>query len=144
MLGQALPTFSPATFAVGAGSAVLIIAETLAAELAGMLIAVVLASVFARLFRLPIETIGSHFDQLSDGAEHEVAGLQFSNKVAECVECLARRLLRWFAGSARGDLSTGVVRARLRRKGLSRFGERSIRIRTAVRGGELGQANEPL
>jgi SulP family sulfate permease len=68
MLGQALPTLSPAAFVVGAGSAALIfLLRRLLPNWPGMLIAVVLASVIAWLFHLPVETIGSHFGQLPDG-----------------------------------------------------------------------------
>jgi SulP family sulfate permease len=68
MLGRALPTLSPAAFAVGAGSAALIfLLRRMLPNWPGMLIAVVLASVVAWLFHLPIETIGSHFGQLPDG-----------------------------------------------------------------------------
>jgi sulfate permease, SulP family len=68
MLGQALPTLSPAAFAIGAGSAALIfLLRRLLPNWPGMLIAVVLASVVAWLFHLPVETIGSHFGQLPDG-----------------------------------------------------------------------------
>ncbi|MEO6946762.1 MAG: SulP family inorganic anion transporter, partial [Nitrobacter sp.] len=68
MIGQALPTLSPAAFAVGAGSASLIfLLRRLLPKWPGMLIAVVLASVVAWIFHLPIETIGSHFGQLPDG-----------------------------------------------------------------------------
>jgi SulP family sulfate permease len=68
MLGQALPTLSPAAFAVGAGSAALIfLLRRMLPNWPGMLIAVVLASVVAWLFHLPIETIGSHFGQLPFG-----------------------------------------------------------------------------
>jgi sulfate permease, SulP family len=68
MLGQALPTLSPAAVAVGAGSAALIfLLRRLLPNWPGMLIAVVLASVVARLFHLPVETIGSHFGQLPGG-----------------------------------------------------------------------------
>ena len=68
MLGQALPTLSPAAFAIGAGSATLIfLLRRLLPNWPGMLIAVVLASVVAWMFHLPVETIGSHFGQLPDG-----------------------------------------------------------------------------
>jgi len=68
MLGQALPTISPAALAIGVGSAVLIfLLRRLAPNWPGMLIAVTLASVAAWLFGLPVETIGSHFGQLPDG-----------------------------------------------------------------------------
>jgi sulfate permease, SulP family len=68
MLGQALPTLSPAAFAIGAGSAALIfLLRRLLPNWPGMLIAVVLASVVAWMFHLPVETIGSHFGQLPDG-----------------------------------------------------------------------------
>jgi sulfate permease, SulP family len=68
MLGQALPTISPAALAVGVGSAALIfLLRRLLPNWPGMLIAVVLASLAAWLFHLPIETIGSHFGQLPDG-----------------------------------------------------------------------------
>ena len=68
MLGQALPTISPAALAVGVGSAALIfLLRRLLPNWPGMLIAVVLASLAAWLFHLPVETIGSHFGQLPDG-----------------------------------------------------------------------------
>jgi sulfate permease, SulP family len=68
MLGQALPTISPAALAVGAGSAALIfLLRRLLPTWPGMLIAVVLASVAAWLFHLPVETIGSHFGELPHG-----------------------------------------------------------------------------
>ena len=68
MLGQALPTLSPAAFAIGAGSATLIfLLRRLLPKWPGMLIAVVLASVVAWMFHLPVETVGSHFGQLPDG-----------------------------------------------------------------------------
>src|SRR5882757_1955478 len=68
MLGQALPTISPAALAVGVGSAALIfLLRRLLPNWPGMLIAVVLASLAAWLFGLPVETIGSHFGRLPDG-----------------------------------------------------------------------------
>ena len=67
-LAQALPTISPAAVAIGVGSAALIfLLRRLAPNWPGMLIAVVLASMAAWLFHLPVETIGSHFGQLPDG-----------------------------------------------------------------------------
>jgi SulP family sulfate permease len=68
MLGQSLPTISPAALAVGVGSAALIfLLRRLAPNWPGMLIAVTLASVAVFLLHLPVETIGSHFGQLPDG-----------------------------------------------------------------------------
>jgi SulP family sulfate permease len=68
MLSQALPTLSPAAFAIGAGSSALIfLLRRLLPNWPGMLIAVVLASLAAWLFRLPVQTIGSHFGQLPSG-----------------------------------------------------------------------------
>src|SRR5580692_1875947 len=68
VLGQALPTLSPAAFAVGAGSAALIfVLRSRRPGWPGMLIAVVLASVAAVLLHLPIETIGSHFGDVPHG-----------------------------------------------------------------------------
>jgi sulfate permease, SulP family len=68
VLGQALPTLSPAAFAVGAGSAALIFAlRGWRPNWPGMLIAVVLASMAAALLHLPIETIGSHFGDVPHG-----------------------------------------------------------------------------
>ena len=68
MLGQSLPTISPAALAVGVGSAALIfVLRRLLPNWPGMLIAVVLATVAAWLFRLPVETIGSHFGELPHG-----------------------------------------------------------------------------
>jgi SulP family sulfate permease len=68
VLSQALPTLSPAAFAVGAGSAALIFAlRRWRPGWPGMLIAVVLASVAAVLLHLHIETIGSHFGDIPHG-----------------------------------------------------------------------------
>jgi sulfate permease, SulP family len=68
MLAQALPTISPAAFAVGAGSAALIfLLRRRLPTWPGMLIAVVLAALAAWLFHLPVETIGSHFGELPHG-----------------------------------------------------------------------------
>jgi SulP family sulfate permease len=67
-LGQALPTFSPAAFGVGVGSAALIFAlRSWRPAWPGMLIAVAVASVAALLLHLPIETVGSHFGGLPRG-----------------------------------------------------------------------------
>jgi SulP family sulfate permease len=68
MLGQALPSVTPTALAIGVGSAVLIfLLRRLLPNWPGMLIAVTLAALAAWLFRLPVETIGSHFGQLPDG-----------------------------------------------------------------------------
>ena len=68
MLGQSLPTITPAALAVGIGSAALIfLLRRFASNWPGMLIAVALASLIAWLFGLPVETIGSRFGQLPDG-----------------------------------------------------------------------------
>jgi SulP family sulfate permease len=62
VLAKALPTLSPAAFAIGIGSAALILAlRRWRPTWPGMLIAVVVASAAATLLQLPIETIGSHF-----------------------------------------------------------------------------------
>jgi SulP family sulfate permease len=67
-LGQALPTITLAALAIGVGSAALIfLLRRLLPNWPGMLIAVVLASLAAWLFGLPVETIGSHFGRLPDG-----------------------------------------------------------------------------
>ena len=68
MLGQSLATINAAALAVGVGSAALIfVLRRLRPSWPGMLIAVVLASVAAWLFRLPVETISSHFGGLPNG-----------------------------------------------------------------------------
>ena len=68
MLGQALPTISPAALAIGVSSTALIfLVRRLLPNWPGMLIAVVLASLAAWLFGLPVETIGSHFGQIPHG-----------------------------------------------------------------------------
>jgi SulP family sulfate permease len=62
VLAKALPTLSPAAFAIGIGSAALILAlRRWRPTWPGMLIAVVVASAATTLLQLPIETIGSHF-----------------------------------------------------------------------------------
>ncbi|HWV80166.1 MAG TPA: solute carrier family 23 protein [Hyphomicrobiaceae bacterium] len=61
-LGQALPTLRPSALVIGLGSAALIFAiQRWRPMWPGMLIAVVLASIAAVLFHLPVETIGSRF-----------------------------------------------------------------------------------
>jgi SulP family sulfate permease len=68
MLARALPTFSPAAFGVGAGSAALILVlRHWRPAWPGMLIAVVAASVAALLLRLPVDTLGSHFGGIPQG-----------------------------------------------------------------------------
>jgi SulP family sulfate permease len=68
VLGEALPTLSPAAFGVGAGSAALIFAlQYWRPTWPGMLIAVVSASLIVLVLRLPIDTIGSHFGGVADG-----------------------------------------------------------------------------
>lgn len=67
-LGQALPTFSPASF----GAAVAVIATILAVRRwrptwPGMLIAVAGVSVIAALAHLPIETVGGRFGEIPRG-----------------------------------------------------------------------------
>ena len=62
VLGRAIGTISPASLALGAGSAALIFGLRRARpNWPAMLIAVVAASVLAALLRLPIETIGTRF-----------------------------------------------------------------------------------
>jgi SulP family sulfate permease len=68
MLGQSLATISPAALSVGVGSAALIfVLRRWRPNWPGMLIAVVLATLAAWLFRLPVETIGSRFGELPHG-----------------------------------------------------------------------------
>ena len=99
MLGQALPTLSPAAFAVGVGSAALIfLLRRLLPNWPGMLIAVVLASVVAWLFHLPVETIGSHFGQLPDGLP--IPRLP-SFSTSPCLMCCRLRSLSRFLGRSR-------------------------------------------
>jgi SulP family sulfate permease len=67
-LGRALPTLSPATFAVGVGSAALIFAlRRWRPNWPGMLIAVAAATIAAVLLHLPVETIGSRFGEIPRG-----------------------------------------------------------------------------
>ena len=67
-LGQALPTLSLPAFAIGAGTAALIfVLRRLRPTWPGMLIAVLAASFAAWAFRLPVETIGSHFGGIPRG-----------------------------------------------------------------------------
>ena len=68
MLGQALPTFSPAAFGIGAGSAIVILVQQhWRPTWPGMLIGVGGASIAALLLHLPVETIGSHFGGIPQG-----------------------------------------------------------------------------
>ena len=67
-LAQALPTVSPATLSVGAGSAAFIfLLRRFRPSWPGMLIAVTAASFAAVLLRLPVETIGSRFGGVPNG-----------------------------------------------------------------------------
>jgi SulP family sulfate permease len=107
MLGQALPTLSPAAFAVGAGSAALIfLLRRMLPNWPGMLIAVVLASVVAWLFHLPVETIGSHFGQLPDGVP--AAGLP-SFSISSVLDVLPAALSFTLLGAVESLLSAKVA-----------------------------------
>jgi SulP family sulfate permease len=67
-LAQALPSFGPATLAIGLGSAALIFGlRRLRPNWPGMLIAIVLASAAAALLHLPAATIGSRFGDIPHG-----------------------------------------------------------------------------
>jgi SulP family sulfate permease len=67
-LAHALPTFTPAAFAIGGGSTVLIFMfQRWRPAWPAMLIVVAAASVAAFLLHLPIETIGSHFGGIPRG-----------------------------------------------------------------------------
>jgi SulP family sulfate permease len=67
-LRAALPTFTPAAFAIGAGVAALIFTvRRFRPTWPGMLIAVALAAFLARLLHLPVATIASRFGALPHG-----------------------------------------------------------------------------
>ena len=67
-LYQVLPTLNVAALAIGSGSAALIFALKYWWPFwPGMLMAVVLASISAAWFQLPIETVGSHFGGIPAG-----------------------------------------------------------------------------
>jgi SulP family sulfate permease len=67
VLTQALPTLNVAALAIGAGSAALIFSlRWWRPAWPGMLIAVVLSSIAALMFGLPVETIGSRFGAMPD------------------------------------------------------------------------------
>lgn len=67
-LAQALPSFGPATLALGVGSAALIfLLRRYRPTWPGMLIAVAGAALAAALLHLPVETIGSRFGGLPHG-----------------------------------------------------------------------------
>jgi SulP family sulfate permease len=67
-LADALPSLSPATLAVGLGSAALIfVIKRFQPAWPGMLIAVTAASVAAALLKLPVATIGSRFGGIPHG-----------------------------------------------------------------------------
>lgn len=68
MLAQSLSTVTPAAVAIGVGTATLIfVLRRLVPNWPGMLIAVALAAIATFVFRLPIETVGSHFGELPSG-----------------------------------------------------------------------------
>ncbi len=67
-LGAALPTLNPAALAIGVGSAVLIFLQRrFKPNWPGMLLAVIVASIIAKLLHVPVETIGSRFGELPHG-----------------------------------------------------------------------------
>jgi SulP family sulfate permease len=67
VLGQALPTLNAAAVLIGLGSAALIFAlRAWRPNWPGMLIAVMLSSLAALVFKLPVETIGSRFGAMPD------------------------------------------------------------------------------
>jgi sulfate permease, SulP family len=68
MLGHSWPTISPAALGIGVGSTSLIfVLRRLVPNWPGMLIAVLIASLAAWHFGLPIETVGSRFGELPHG-----------------------------------------------------------------------------
>lgn len=68
VLGGALSTLNPAALAIGLGSAaVIFLQRRLRPDWPGMLLAVVAASLAAKLLHLPVETIGSRFGELPHG-----------------------------------------------------------------------------
>jgi len=68
VLGKALPTLNPATFAIGTAVAALIFLQRrLRPNWPGMLLAVIAASIAAWLLHLPVATIGSRFGELPRG-----------------------------------------------------------------------------
>jgi SulP family sulfate permease len=67
-LGAALGTLSPAALSVGIGSTALIFLQRrFKPNWPGMLLAVTVASIIAKLLHLPVETIGSRFGELPHG-----------------------------------------------------------------------------
>ena len=67
-LAAAFPTFNPAALSIGLGSAALIFLQRrFKPNWPGMLLAVIAASVLARVLHLPVETIGSRFGALPRG-----------------------------------------------------------------------------
>jgi SulP family sulfate permease len=67
VLGKALPTLNVAAVAIGLGAAALIFAlRWWRPNWPGMLIAVMLSSLAALVFKLPVETIGSRFGAMPD------------------------------------------------------------------------------
>jgi len=68
VLGHALSTLNPAALGIGLGSAALIFLQRrFKPSWPGMLLAVIAASVAAKLLHLPVETIGSRFGALPHG-----------------------------------------------------------------------------
>jgi SulP family sulfate permease len=68
MLGQSWPTISPGALGIGVGSTSLIfVLRRLVPNWPGMLIAVLVASLAAWHFGMPIETVGSRFGELPHG-----------------------------------------------------------------------------
>ena len=114
MLGQASSTLRPAAFAVGAGSAALIfLLRRLLPNWPGMLIAVVLASVVAWLFDLPVETVGSHFGQLPNGVPSPRVP---SFSTSSVLEVLPAALSFTLLGAVESLLSAKVADGRTGRK----------------------------
>jgi len=68
VLASSLPSLNPAALAIGIGSAALIFVQRrFKPSWPGMLLAVVAASVLARVLHLPVETIGTRFGELPHG-----------------------------------------------------------------------------
>jgi sulfate permease, SulP family len=68
VLGQAMSTLNWAALAIGVGSCVLIfVLRRFRPTWPAMLMAIVIASVLALLFHLPVETIGSRFGEIPHG-----------------------------------------------------------------------------
>ncbi len=135
-LAHAIPTINPAAAALGFGSAAIIFGmRLLRPAWPGMLIAVVLASLGAALFHLPVETIGSRFGGIPSGlAWPKLPGLSWAECAAVFPAALSFTLLGGIESLLSAKVADGMT-GRIHRSNMELVAQGVANIASALFGG---------